>query len=150
VAADYLAGRNDKAFDTFKKILPSEDKSEPYAQSNGYIGPTALRQKKHVSDDPWRTGAVAWNLLNCYDNLLGFKRDIDGVKIEPKIPSNWDKVFYKREFRGTIFEINITRGNSKKIVINGIEQKEEFIPIPSTGIKDRIVRIDYIVGSEQS
>ncbi|HHB52565.1 MAG TPA: hypothetical protein ENK75_05935, partial [Saprospiraceae bacterium] len=86
IAADFEAGRNDKAFDSFMKILPSEDKSEPYAQSNGYIGPTALRKVKLVSDDPWRTGAVAWNLLNCYDRLLGFKRDVNGVKIEPQIP----------------------------------------------------------------
>ena len=61
VAADYVAGRSEKAFETLMKILPSADKSEPYAQSNGYVGPTALRQKHHVSSDPWRTGTVAWH-----------------------------------------------------------------------------------------
>jgi cellobiose phosphorylase len=148
VAADYLAGRNDKAFETFKKILPSEEKSEPYAQSNGYIGPTALRQKKHVSDDPWRTGAVAWNILNCYDSLLGFKRDLKGVKIAPQIPSTWENVTYTREFRGTLFEVNITRGDSTQMLVDGVEQKDCFVEVPVKGLNRKSVKIDFQINRD--
>ncbi|MEN8193561.1 MAG: glycosyl hydrolase family 65 protein, partial [Bacteroidota bacterium] len=143
IAADYMAGRNNKAFETFKRILPSEEKSEPFAQSNGYIGPTALRQKKHVSDDPWRTGAVAWNMLNCYDHLLGFKRDLNGVTIDPQIPSEWNELSYQRIFRGTLFEINVTRGESQKISVDGVEQFDNFIEVPVTGLNKERVRIDF-------
>lgn len=133
IAADYMAGRNDKAFDTFKRILPSEEKSEPYAQSNGYVGPTALRSIKNVSDDPWRTGAVAWNHLNCFDYLLGFKRQLKGFRIDPQLPSNWNDVSYQRFFRGTLFDIKITRGKSQKLLVDGIEQESNFIEIQSNG-----------------
>ncbi|MEE9431888.1 MAG: hypothetical protein V3V16_12645 [Melioribacteraceae bacterium] len=143
IAADYMAGRNDKAFDTFKKILPSEEKSEPYAQSNGYIGPTALRQKKNVSDDPWRTGAVAWNNLNCYDYLLGFKRDLKGVTIDPQIPTEWNKLSYQRMFRGTLFIVSLSRGESQKIFVDGIEQSSNFIEVPSSGLSKEQVKIDF-------
>ncbi len=142
IAADYKAGRNDKAFDSFKKILPSEDKSEPFAQSNGYIGPTALRKNKFVSDDPWRTGAVAWNLLNCYDWLLGFKRDLYGVTLDPQIPSQWNEVSYSRFFRGTLFDIEIKRGDSHKIFVDGKEQQDFFIPIPSKGLNKKKIKIE--------
>ena len=142
IAADYMAGRNDKAFDSLLKILPSPEKSEPYAQSNGYIGPTSLRKKKFVSDDPWRTGAVAWNVLNVFDYLLGFKRELLGVKIEPQIPSHWDKVSYKRMFRGTIFNVNITTGETGKVSVDGIEQKNAFIEVPVKGLKKKKVTID--------
>ena len=145
IAADYMAGRNDKAFETFKNILPSEEKSEPYAQANGYVGPTALRKTRNVSDDPWRTGTIAWNMLNCYDNLLGFKRDLDGFAIDPQIPSHWDKVSYKRTFRGTIFEININRGEAQKVIFDGSEQKSNFIKVPSTGLNKETVIIDITI-----
>ncbi len=146
IAADYDAGRNDKAFDTFMKILPSEEKSEPYAQSNGYIGPTAKRMKKHVSDDPWRTGAVAWNMLNCFDRLLGFKRTLKGVVINPQIPSSWGELSYQRMFRGILFEINITRGESNKMFVDGKEHDGNFIEVPLTGLKKNNIKIDFQIG----
>lgn len=145
VAADYTAGRDEKAFDTFKKILPSEEKSEPYAQANGYIGPTAFRMKKHVSDDPWRTGTVAWNFINCFDNLLGFKRELKGVSIVPQIPSAWNKVTYKRFFRGTLFTVNIKRGDTKKIIVDGNEIAGNFIEVPPVGLEKEEITIDCFI-----
>ena len=142
IAADYAAGRNDKAFETFKSILPSAEKSEPFAQANGYVGPSSLRKNKHVSDDPWRTGTVAWNMLNCYDNLLGFKREFSGLTIAPQIPSHWNELSYNRAFRGTIFEVNVKRGETRKIFVDGTEQTENFISVPATGLNKQKIVID--------
>ena len=142
IAADYMAGRNDKAFETFKSILPSEEKSEPFAQANGYVGPTALRKERNVSDDPWRTGTIAWNMLNCFDNLLGFKRELTGFSIKPQIPSHWNDLSFKRDFRGTMFEINIKRANTENIVVDGKEQKNNFIEVPVNGLNKKVVKID--------
>ncbi|MFY0713495.1 hypothetical protein J1D01_07440 [Seonamhaeicola sp. NFXS20] len=143
IAADYAAGRNDKAFTTFKNILPSEEKSEPYAQPNAYVGPSALRKERNVSDDPWRTGTVAWNMLNCFDNLLGFNRTFKGVEINPQIPSHWNELSYKRVFRGTLFKINIKRGNSQKMVVDGVEQPNTFIEVPVSGLDNKEIIIDF-------
>lgn len=143
IAADYAAGRNDKAFETFQRILPSEEKSEPYAQANGYIGPTALRQVKHVSDDPWRTGTVAWHFLNCYDHLLGFKRVFTGVMIDPQIPSEWNELSYRRMFRGTLFVVNVTRGDAQKMFVNGVEVNNNFIEVPASGLNREQIVVDF-------
>lgn len=146
IAADYAAGRNDKAFETFKNILPSEEKSEPYAQPNSYVGPSALRKDRNVSDDPWRTGTVAWNMLNCFDNLLGFKRDFKGVAIHPQIPSHWNEVSYKRFFRGTVFNINITRGDVQIILVDGVAQESSFVEVPVAGLGNKEITIDFQIG----
>lgn len=143
IAADYAAGRNDKAFETFKSILPSEEKSEPYAQANGYVGPSAWRKNRNVSDDPWRTGTIAWNMLNCFDNLLGFKRDLNGFTIDPQLPSHWNELSYKRAFRGTVFEINITHGEPKKLRVDGVVQQSNFIEVPVEGLNKEKVTIDF-------
>jgi cellobiose phosphorylase len=141
IAADFDAGRADKAFDTFKRILPDATKSEPYAQANGYVGPTAIRAVHHVSDDPWRTGTVAWNMINCVDRLLGFRRTIDGFHLTPLIPSKWKKAAYIRPFRGTEFEITITRGKDTGITVDGERIEGDFIPVPATGLKKATVHI---------
>ncbi|MCK5781948.1 MAG: hypothetical protein KAH10_05125 [Flavobacteriales bacterium] len=142
IAADYAAGRNDKAFETFKRILPSAERSEPYAQPNGYTGPSSLR-KRHVSDDPWRTGTVAWNMLNCFDNLLGFKRDINGFNIDPQLPSEWNELSFERDFRGTIFKINVKKGDTQKVLVDGVEQADSFIEVPTAGFGKKEVTVDF-------
>jgi cellobiose phosphorylase len=141
VAADFEAGRADKAFDTFKKILPEEAKSEPYAQVNGYVGPSAMRMKHHVSDDPWRTGTVAWNFLNCVDRLLGFRRTLGGFHLRPLIPSVWKQAAYVRPFRGTNFEISIVRGSTPGITVNGQAIEGDFIAVPSSGLGKKPVKV---------
>ena len=141
VAADFEAGRADKAFDTFMRILPAEEKSEPYAQASGYVGPSAMRMTRHVSDDPWRTGTVAWNFLNCVDRLLGFRREIDGVRIQPLIPSKWKTASYSRPFRGTIFDIDIKRGKKVGLTVNGEAINGDFIAVPKEGLGKKHVKV---------
>ena len=119
VAADYAAGRNDKAFDTLKRILPSADKSEPFAQANGYVGPTAQRLNRHVSDDPWRTGTIAWNILSISDQLFGFNRTLEGFRLCPKLPSHWNDARVVRPFRGVRYEIEFRRGKNPRIEVDG-------------------------------
>jgi cellobiose phosphorylase len=127
IAADFEAGRNDKAFETLKRILPSADKSEPYAQANGYVGPAAQRMALHVSDDPWRTGTVAWNFLNTVDQLFGFRRTLKGFSLRPKLPSHWAEARITRPFRGTNYEIHIRRGTNPRIVVDGKVLEGELI-----------------------
>ena len=142
VAADFDAGRADKAYDTFMRFLPSEEKSEPYAQVNGYVGPAARRMKHHVSDDPWRTGTVAWNFLNCVDRLLGFRRTLDGFNLKPMIPSKWKNAAYTRPFRGTDFQIEIRREKGKSgIVVDGQPIEGSFIAVPQKGLGKRKVSV---------
>lgn len=139
VAADFEAGRNDKAFDTLMRILPHASRSEPFAQANGYVGPTALRRKHHVSEDPWRTGTVAWNFLNISDRLLGFDRTLEGVTLQPRLPACWDSVRWERPFRGTVFEIEIRKGPVAELHVDGTRQPGNFIAIGPDGMgKDRV------------
>ncbi len=145
VAADFDARRCDKAFDTFMRILPAEEKSEPYAQVNGYVGPSAMRMQRHVSDDPWRTGTVAWNFLNCVDRLLGFRRTLEGFRLQPCLPSKWKELRYVRPFRGTDFDITVRRGKEAGLTVDGEAIEDDFIEVPKTGYGKRKVRIECVV-----
>ena len=152
VAADFEAAaalpssdRADKAFDTLMRILPSEERCEPYAQVNGYVGPTAMRMARHVSDDPWRTGTVAWDFLNCVDRLLGFRRTLDGFHLRPLLPKKWKQASYVRPFRGTDFEIAIKRGRKQQMKVDGEVIDGDFVAIPKEGLGKRRVKIECVI-----
>ncbi len=130
IAADFEAGRADKAFDTLKRILPSPDKSEPYAQANGYVGPTAQRLTRHVSDDPWRTGTVAWHFLNVVDRMFGFSRTLEGFHLRPQLPSTWPEARLVRPFRGVTYDIRIRRGPHPRIEVDGKPLHGDLILTP--------------------
>jgi len=145
VAADFEAGRVEKAFDTMMRLLPSEEKSEPYAHSSGYVGPTALRMKKHVSDDCWRTGSVGWHFLNCSDRLLGFRRTLEGFHLRPLLPKKWRTVRFVRPFRGTLFDITVKRGKNPGIVVDGKPIEGDFIAVPKEGPGKKTVKIECTI-----
>jgi cellobiose phosphorylase len=149
VAADFDAQRTEKAFDTFMRLLPDEERGEPFAQVNGYVGPSALRMKHHVSDDPWRTGTVAWNMLNCVDRLLGFRRTLTGFYLQPLIPDKWTNVTFERPFRGTLFHIEIRHGDESSIIVDGKLLDSDFIAVPVGGLGADIINIICTVTSNQ-
>lgn len=142
IAADFDAGRTEKAFETFMRILPSPERSEPFAQVNGYIGPSALRAEHHVSEDPWRTGTVAWNWLNLVDRLLGFRRSPEGFELKPQIPAAWEGVRYVRPFRGTDYHIHIRRGSTAAFTVDGVARAEPRVEVPSGGLTKKEIRIE--------
>jgi cellobiose phosphorylase len=39
--------------------------------------------------------------------VLGARRDYDGLRIDPCIPSHWKKCSVRRPFRGDVYEIDI-------------------------------------------
>ena len=145
IHADYIAGRADKAYDTLLRILPSEEKSEPFAQANGYVGPTAHRMVHHTSDDPWRTGTVAWNFINVLGGLFGFKAEPEGFRLEPQLPSKWKGAEIIRPFRGTNFEIKIRRGANPGIAVNGEAIEGSLIAVPQKGLGKKAVKVECVI-----
>lgn len=145
IMADYEAGRADKAFDTLMRILPSEDKSEPYAQANGYVGPTALRLEHHVSDDPWRTGTVAWLWIIVLKQLIGFKPELDGFHLQPQLPAAWQELSCVRPFRGRTFNIHIQRGTTFSLSINGTPHASSFIKMDALPRGKRPIAMDCTI-----
>jgi cellobiose phosphorylase len=141
VAADFDAGRIEKAFDTWMRFLPHESRSEPFAQVNGYVGPSAWRMKRHVSDDPWRSGTVGWNWINCVDRFLGFRRELGGFRLSPRMPAKWKQLSYVRPFRGTDFQIEVKRGPAPGVTVDGNPVDGDFIAVPKGGLGKKKVKI---------
>jgi len=64
------------------------------------------------------------------------------VKIEPQIPSIWETLSYSRYFRGTLFDIEVKRGDGDKIIVDGKEQNDFFIEVPVQGLDRKRIKIE--------
>lgn len=136
-AAYAMNGLGDKAYEAMKKIMPNKQKdmelykTEPYAYAEYLVGPENTYRYGEGAFT-WITGTAGWNFMVATEWILGVRREIDGLRIDPSIPKKWKKCFIKRPFRGSVYNIEILnpRGKEsgvKSIFVDGKEIKGNLI-----------------------
>jgi cellobiose phosphorylase len=111
--AECVAGRGDKAYEIIKKMLPSTRheadpdlyRIEPYVACQFIYAKESGRPGE--GSHAWATGTACWTLLNVWEHLLGIVPEMDGLHINPCLPSAWTKAKMTRQYRGATYEITI-------------------------------------------
>jgi len=153
IAAECMAGRGNKAYDSMKKIMPNcqEDydlyKTEPYAYAEYLVGP----EHPYLYGEgafTWITGTGGWTFLAATEYLLGAQRDYDGLGIDPVIPSKWKKFKITRPFRGAIYDIEVKNPKGvqrgvKKLLVDGEPVDGNLI---KPGMKGKTYKVEVVMG----
>ena len=113
--AECHAGRGDKAYEIFDKMSPvrchERDgdlyRVEPYAACQFIYAPESDRPGE--GSHSWATGTAAWSLLNVWEHMLGVRAEIDGLRLDPCLPSKWTWAKMTRDFRGATYRIHIRK-----------------------------------------
>ncbi len=118
---DVVANRPDKAYETLLKVMPDNpnnpsEKSgaEPYVLTNMYLGPDHPRAGQTLIS--WVTGTAGWVYRLITEYMVGFQVDYDKIVLNPCMPSAWDKVNYKRSYKGCVYDITINNNSGKKLM----------------------------------
>ncbi len=122
IYALYLAGEEDHAYRLLRRMLPGADQADilrrgqlPVFIPNYYRG--AYRQLPDVagrSSHLFCTGTISWVYRIVVEGLFGVKGVGEGLEINPKLPSHWDRVSIIRRFRGTQIRIKAERRQDAK------------------------------------
>jgi len=139
IVADCQIKRGDKAYQTYKKLLPmnqvkqdhSKYKVEPYVWAEYVIGPGSTYRFGEGAFT-WNTGTSPWMFIAATEWMLGARREFEGLLVDPCIPRQWKKCWIRRPFRGAIYEIDIknpkgVQSGVKKMVVDGVEQESNII-----------------------
>ena len=142
VVADCMLGRADNAYETLKMVRydnPDNPASgtEPYAISNMYFGPYAFA-KKGFAPCSWVTGSAGWLYRAVTEYILGVQADFDGLTIQPCLPSAWQGANVERTFRGARYHIDIRRGESQGMTVDGVKVEGNKIPLFDAGTIHKI------------
>lgn len=139
VAAEALVGRGDKAYEYYRKFMPSAyntksevRQTEPYVYAQFTNSTSSPRYG--ASRLPWLSGTASWAYYTAAQFVLGVQPDYNGLRIDPCIPSTWKEYKVKRKFRGKNFSITIKNENCiqkgvAKIIVNGEELSTNLIPV---------------------
>ena len=123
VFGDIAAGEYDDAYDTLMRLLPnhtdnsdSRRTSEPWCTGNVHFGP----------DNPcfgmnlftWFTATPAWLIHAGFGRILGVEAEFNGLRIHPRVPSDWNEYSMKRLYRGKTYILNFRRaGDGERVGI---------------------------------
>jgi cellobiose phosphorylase len=113
--AECAGGRGDKAYEIVKKMLPSTRheagpelyRIEPYAACQFIYAKESGNPGE--GSHSWATGTACWTLLNVWEHMLGIVPEFDGLHINPCLPSDWTQAKMIRQYRGTTYEVAITK-----------------------------------------
>lgn len=135
LVADCVAGRGNEAYQTLKKLLPSNPKNdftksgvEPYALCNMFFGP---ENEMRPGEAPmhWITGTSSWTFRCIVEYLLGVRAEYDGLLIDPQLPDEWNEVKMTRSFRGATYDITINRTGSRLLTVDGKQYPANVAPV---------------------
>ncbi len=151
--AETIVGNGDQAMEYYHSICPSKKeeqietyRAEPYVYSQmtaGRDAPTPGEGK-----NSWLTGTASWSLISATQYILGVKPGLNGLEIDPCIPTSWKAYSVTRQYRGTTYEISIENPHGvskgvKSIVVDGAEINGTIIP-PGSG--SGIVSVKVVMG----
>ena len=138
ILAEALRGHGERAFQYFIENSPAAQNDraeirqlEPYCYgqfTEGKASPNFGRSHVH-----WLTGTASTVMVGCVEGILGMRPDIEGLRIAPSVPKDWDEFSIQKDFRGKHLDITVKNPNQKesgfvKMVVNGVVMKDNYIP----------------------
>jgi cellobiose phosphorylase len=116
--AEAMIGNGDAAFDYYQRINPSAREAisevhrcEPYVYAQMIAGADAATHGE--AKNSWLTGTAAWNYVAITQWILGIRPELDGLRVEPVLPSSWPGFSAVRRFRDVTYQITVRRGGAQ-------------------------------------
>jgi cellobiose phosphorylase len=141
IIAETRLGNGDAAHDYYLRINPSAreaigdlNRTEPYVYSQMIAGKDAPTHGE--AKNSWLTGTAAWNYFAVVQWILGVRTSLEGLEIAPVIPKSWPGYKATRKFRGTTYNIQVSRkgdGNSVALVVDGVPVEGNIVRAPEDG-----------------
>ena len=136
--AEAALGHGDRAFLVYKRTCPAyiEDiseihRTEPYVYSQMVAGRDAPSFGE--GKNSWLTGTAAWTFLSVSQSILGIQPTLDGLRLDPCLPSSLNGFKAKRRYRDAVYDITVENPDGvqygvRRILVNGKPVEGNVIP----------------------
>ena len=153
VCAETVLGHGDRAFEVYRRTCPAYieniseiHRTEPYVYSQMIAGKDAPSFGE--GKNSWLTGTAAWTFLSISQAILGIQPTLDGLMVDPCIPSALKGFALTRRYRGATYQITVENPDGvqhgvKKILVDGREADGKVLPVYP---QDTLVHVKVIMG----
>ncbi len=148
VMAECILGNGDRAYEYYRAFMPAayNDRAEirqiePYVQ--GQTTYSTFSPRAGNTRTSWLSGAVPWAYYSAVQYILGIRPEVEGLRIDPCIPSHWPGFRATRRFRGKVIEIEVKNPNGvcrgvASLILNGKPLAGSLIPVAQLEEHNRV------------
>jgi N,N'-diacetylchitobiose phosphorylase len=148
VMAECLLGHGDRAWEYYRASMPAAyndraelRQSEPYVQAQTTYSTFSPRAGNARTS--WLTGAAAWAYFSATQYILGLRPELEGLRIDPCLPSTWPGFTATRRFRGRTLHIEVRNPNGvcrgvKTLTLNGETLACNLVPVGKLRDENRV------------
>lgn len=149
--AEAMMGRGERAYDYYMRINPScrEEISdlhrcEPYVYAQMIAGRDAPTHGE--AKNSWLSGTAAWNYVAVSQWIVGLRPELDGLRVDPCIPAEWDGFSAVRRFRGAEYHITVSNPRHvckgvARMTLDGKELEGNLLPALDGGVHQVTVEL---------
>jgi cellobiose phosphorylase len=128
-------------------------KTAPYAVVNHWKTAPGLEGR---GGDCFFSGSISTAIRNVYDGLFGIRPTLDGLALDPSLPSDWEEASVEFTYLGAHVHLTYRRAkDGPRLLVNGEEivsrqadpiSGRECFAIPDASIAEKKqVEIDFIL-----
>jgi cellobiose phosphorylase len=150
IIAETMMGRGDQAFEYYNQINPAlKDtdlyESEPYCYAQNILGDE--HPQFGLGRNSWLSGTSSWMYRAATQHILGIRPVLDGLKIDPCIPEDWEGFTVQRRFRGCSYKIEVKNPEAvskgvKSLIVDGMTVEGQIVPLS----KKKECKVEVILG----
>ena len=96
----------------------------------------------------WLTGTASTVMVGSVEGILGMRPDLEGLRISPSIPPEWDGLEITKKFRGKQLHITVENPRHQqsgytRMTLNGKELPDNYIPAELLTENNEILLVMY-------
>jgi cellobiose phosphorylase len=146
--AEAMMGNGERAYEYYNQINPAakndiidEFECEPYVYPQNILGDE--HPQFGLARNSWLSGTSSWTFQAACRYIIGLRAQMDGLLVDPCIPSNWERFSVERTFRGCKYSIQVENPSRvckgvKSITVDGKVLDKPVIPIFTDGKKHEV------------
>lgn len=138
VIAEALLGHADRAYERLRAYWPAAANDhaevreiEPYVFAQSTHAPPSAHQG--ASRIPWLSGTASWSYYAATQYIVGLRPEVDGLRVDPRLPSAWREIRATRVFRGKTLRFHMTQAAGPapavRLTVNGRPCPDTVIPV---------------------
>ena len=143
VCAEAELGHGNRAFEVYRRTAPAYienisevHRTEPYVYSQMIAGKDAPSFGE--GKNSWLTGTAAWTFVSISQAILGVQPTLDGLKIDPCVPSFLRHFTIRRRYRGSVYEITVENPEGaekgvRSVMLDGNPVEGNVLPVQDAG-----------------
>ena len=143
--AEAVMGNGERAYEYYNQINPAakndiidEYECEPYVYPQNILGDE--HPQFGLARNSWLSGTSSWTFQAACRYILGLRPQMDGLLVDPCIPSSWEHFSVERMFRGCKYSIQVENPAKvckgvKSISVDGKTLDKPVIPVFTDGKK---------------